>query len=157
MKMLGLVTLPSARNLSTDSNRPRQRRKKTSSGRDGGRSTGVGAGDEDLVVVDRGAESVSSTTSSTHPSLGRPYTPSLPDDSSDTDADSLWKDSTDSDLASHKGSIHRLDTPGSSVHLGPITSIPTYCASMPRYRTAIRLSDLPRKNDSVSRRHPTIG
>jgi len=52
-------------------------------------------------VIDREAESETSTTLSMHPSLGRPYTPSLQDDFSKAEADvdhnSLRKDSTDLD------------------------------------------------------------
>jgi len=115
----GLVTPPSPRSLSADSNRPRQRRKRTSSSRGRGRSTSI-------EVIDRGAESECSTTS-THPSLGRPYTPSLPDDSSD--ADSLRKDSTDSSPNSLQNSkdadsVHQLETPESSIHRAPVTSVP---------------------------------
>jgi hypothetical protein len=81
-----LVTPPSPRSLSADSNRPRQRRKRSSSSWARGRSTSRG-GVEEVEPMDRGAESESSTTSM-HLSLGqRPYTPSLPDDSSDPDAD----------------------------------------------------------------------
>lgn len=78
----GLVTLPSSQSLSADSNRSRRRRKRTSLGRGRGRSTSV-------EVIDRGADSESST-SSTHASLRRLYTSSLSDDSSD--ADSLQMD-----------------------------------------------------------------
>jgi hypothetical protein len=77
--------------------------------------------------------SESSTTSSMHPSLGRPYTPSLPDDSSDADANLLRKDSTDSDPSSLSskdtgggdgdGGVHQLETPESSVHRAPVTSL----------------------------------
>lgn len=113
----GLVTPPSPRSLSADSNRPRQRRKRSSSSRARGRSASRGE-------VDRGVESECSTTS-----LGRPYTPSLPDDSSDADvdADSLRKDSTDSNPNSLKdadGGVHQLETPESSVHRAPMTSLP---------------------------------
>jgi len=71
----GLVTPPSPHSLSADSNRPRWRRKRSSSSWGRGRSASRGAVDVDHV--DCGAET------STHPSsLGeRPYTPSLPDDS----------------------------------------------------------------------------
>jgi hypothetical protein len=114
----GLVTPPSPRSLSADSNRPRQRRKRASSSRGRGRSTSI-------EVIDRGAESESSTTS-THASLGRPYTPSLPDDSSDVD--SLRKDSTDSNPNSLQNSkdaasIHQLETPESSIHRVPVTLV----------------------------------
>ena len=74
-----------------------------------------------METIDCGAESESNTTS-THPSLDRPYTPSLPDESSDANADSdpLQKDSTDlnpNSLSSKKtSSIHQLNTPKSSVH-----------------------------------------
>jgi hypothetical protein len=72
-----------------------------------------------------GAESESSTTSN-HASLGRPYTPSLPNDSSDVD--SLRKDSTDSNPNSLQNSkdaasIHQLETPESSIHRVPVTSV----------------------------------
>jgi hypothetical protein len=63
----GLVTPPSPRSLSADSNRPRQRQKRSSSSRARGRSSSRGDG---LEIVERGAESESSLTSSTHPSLG---------------------------------------------------------------------------------------
>jgi uncharacterized phage infection (PIP) family protein YhgE len=96
----GLVTPPSPRSLSADSNRPRQRRKRASSSWGRGRSTSI-------EVIDRGAESESSTTS-THASLGRPYTPSLPDDSSDVD--SLRKDSTDSNPNSLQNSKDAAST-----------------------------------------------
>jgi hypothetical protein len=113
----GLVTPPSPRSLSTDSNRQRQRRKRTSSSRGRGRSTSI-------EVVERGAESESSTTS-THASLGRPYTPSLPDDSSDVD--SLQKDSTNSNpnslQDSDAGSVHQFETPELSIHRVPVTSV----------------------------------
>jgi hypothetical protein len=81
-----------------------------------------------VETIDCGAESESNTTS-THPSLDRPYTPSLPDESSDADADSdpLRKDSTDSNpnsLSSKETSgIHQLETPESSVHRAPMTSL----------------------------------
>jgi hypothetical protein len=72
-----------------------------------------------MEVIDRSAESESSTTS-THPSLGRFYTPSIPDVSSDADADPPRKDSTDSnqDSLSSKetNSIHQLETPEPSAH-----------------------------------------
>jgi hypothetical protein len=119
----GLVTPPSPRSLSADLNRPRQRRKKVSGSR--GRSASRGT---EVETIDRGAESKSNTTS-THPSLDQPYTPSLPDESSDADADSdpLRKDLTDSNpnsLSSKKtSSIHLLETPESSVHRAPMTSL----------------------------------
>jgi hypothetical protein len=111
----GLITPPSPRSLSADLNRPRQRRKRSSS-RAGARSSSRGG----EVVDDRGAEDKSSTTSlSTHPSLGPPYTPSLPDYSSEADADAdadgdfLQKNLTDSNPSSK-------DT--ESVHRAPATS-----------------------------------
>jgi hypothetical protein len=55
-----------------------------------------GGGDD----VDRGAESECSTTSTQQSSIGRPYTPSLLDDASDADVDSLRKNSMDSDVHS---------------------------------------------------------
>jgi hypothetical protein len=80
------------------------------------------------LAIDREAESESSTTSSTHPpSLGRPYTPSLSDDSSEVelDAEPLRKDSTNSDPSINSmdaGSTHQLETPESSVHRALVTS-----------------------------------
>jgi hypothetical protein len=80
----------------------------------------------DVELIDRGAEGENSVTS-THPSSlgGRPYTPSLPDDSSDPDADldSLRKDSDllclkDAADCSGSGSILQLETPESSVTPG---------------------------------------
>jgi hypothetical protein len=71
----------SPRCFSADLNRLRQRRKRIISSRGRGSSTSI-------EVIYRGTESESSTTS-THASLGRPYTPSLSDDS-------LRKDSMDS-------------------------------------------------------------
>jgi len=124
----GLVTPPSPRSLSADSNRPRQRKKRSNSRRARGRSTSRGGEGVETEVIDRGAESESSTTSSTHPpSLGRPYTPSLPDDSSEAepDAEHLRKNSTDSDPSINSmdaGSVHQLETPESSVHRAPVTS-----------------------------------
>jgi hypothetical protein len=117
----GPVTPPSPRSLSADLNRPMQRRKKAGSSRVQGRSASRGA---DPEVIDRGAESEHSTTS-THPSLGRPYTPSHPDDSTDADFDSLRKASTDSNPCSfsskdaHGG--HQLEPLESSVHWAPWT------------------------------------
>jgi len=92
------------RSLSADSNKPRPRRKRSSLSRARGGSRGE---------VDRGVESEYAT------SLGRPYTLSLPDDSSDADidADSLRKDPTDSNpnlLSGSKdtdGGVHQLETP----------------------------------------------
>jgi len=93
------------RSLSADSNKPRPRRKRSSLSRARGGSRGE---------VDRGIESEYSATS-----IGRPYTLSLPDDSSDADidADSLRKDPTDSNpnlLSGSKdtdGGVHQLETP----------------------------------------------
>jgi hypothetical protein len=81
-----------------------------------GRSTSI-------QVIDRDAESESSTTS-THASLGRPYTFSLPDDCSD--ADFLPKDSTDSNPNSLQNSkdadsVYQLETPESSIYRVPVT------------------------------------
>ncbi|KIM72918.1 hypothetical protein PILCRDRAFT_15718 [Piloderma croceum F 1598] len=53
------------------------------------------------LAIDCGAES-ESTTTSTHASLGRLYTPSLPDDSNDVD--SLRKDTADLNLSSLQNS-----------------------------------------------------
>jgi hypothetical protein len=68
-------------------------------------------------------------SSSTHPSLGPPFTPSLLDDSSEADADadaggdSLRKNSTDSNPSSKDTeSVHQLETPESSVHRALVTS-----------------------------------
>jgi hypothetical protein len=76
-----------------------------------------------------GAESESNTSvsSSTHPFLGRPYTPLLPDDSSksgantnadaDTYGDSIRKNSVDSNPSSKNAEgIHQLKTLGPDVH-----------------------------------------
>jgi hypothetical protein len=54
----------------------------------------------------------------THPSLGRPYAPSLPDNSSEAEADANgdWNPSS-----KHAGSVHQLETPKSSVHQAPVT------------------------------------
>jgi hypothetical protein len=88
--------------------------------------TAVSAAVGGEVVDDRGAESESSTPSSTHPSLGRPYTP---DDSSEADAgptadgDSLRKNSTDSNPSSKDTeSVHQLEMPESSVHRALVTA-----------------------------------
>jgi hypothetical protein len=70
--------------------------------------------------MDRGAESESSTTSM-RPSLGRPYTPSLPDDSgdaaADADANSLRRDygfgSEFTKFQRRKWGLHQLETPKS--------------------------------------------
>ena len=127
----GLVTPPSLRSLSADLNGPRQRKRRSSSsparGRSSSRERGGGEG------VDRGAESESSTTSSMHLSLEQPYISSLADDSSDADADSPRKDSTDSvpsslsskDVGGGDGDVgvHQLETPESSVHRAPVTSL----------------------------------
>jgi len=116
---------PSPRGLNADSNRPRQRRKRPSSSQARGKLASRGA---DVEVINRGAESKSST-SSTHPSLGRPYTPSLPDDSGDADIDAEYmrkasSDSNPNSLSSKEAeSIHQLETPESSVHCAPITSL----------------------------------
>ena len=66
-------------------------------------------------------------TSSIHPSLVRPYTPSLLDDSSevdaDSDGDSMRKNSMDSNPSSKDTeSVHQLETPELSVHRAPVTS-----------------------------------
>ena len=84
-----LVTPPKPRSLSKDSIRPRQR------GRKQARVKIDPHHEEPRWSIDRGAVMESSTTP-THPSLGQSYT-SLPDDSSDADADSdpLQSDSTD--------------------------------------------------------------
>ena len=59
----GLITPSSLPSLSADSNKPRQRRKRSSLSRARGQSVSQGE-----VEVDRGAESDCSTISSTHPS-----------------------------------------------------------------------------------------
>lgn len=95
-----LVAPPSPHSLIADSDRPRQRqRRRSSSSRARGRSPLRAADSREVEPIGRGAESECSTTS-THPSaLGQPYTLSLPDDSStsnaNADLDSLRKDSTD--------------------------------------------------------------
>jgi hypothetical protein len=121
-----LVTPPSPRSLSIDSNRSRQKRKRSNSR---GRSSSRGG-----EVIDESwtkSESITSS-SSTHPSLGRPYTPPLPDDSSradtnvDVDAygDSMRKHSADSNPSSKDAEgIHRLETLESSVHRTPVPSL----------------------------------
>jgi hypothetical protein len=68
-----------------------------------------------------------------HLSLEQPYIPSLADDSSDADADSPRKDSTDSvpsslsskDVGGGDGDVgvHQLEPPESSVHRAPVTSL----------------------------------
>jgi hypothetical protein len=86
-----------------------------------GRSTSRGV--VDVEPIERGAESESSMPP-THPSSfgGQPYTPSLPDDSCDTDADldPLRKDSDSLCLKDTAGSVHQLETPESSVHRVPM-------------------------------------
>ena len=83
-----------------------------------------------MEVIDRCVESESTTTL---------MHPSLPDDSSnadaDADADSHWKDLTDSDPSSLSskdtggagdrggGEVPQLETPESSVHRAPVTSL----------------------------------
>jgi hypothetical protein len=117
----GLVVPLSPCNLSADSNRPRQRRKRSSSSRVRGRSTSRGG--VDVEPIDRGTESESSTPSTDHSSFGgQPYTPSLPDDSSDRDADldPLRKDSDWLCLKDAVGTVHQLETPESSVHRVPM-------------------------------------
>jgi hypothetical protein len=83
-------------------------------------------------LTDRGAESESSTTSM-HPSLGRPYTPSLPDDSSDADADadadanSLCKDyafrSEFTEFQRRRSGLYQLETTKSNIHRTPVTPV----------------------------------
>ena len=84
--------------------------------------------------MNHGAESESDTSASTHPSLGRPYMPSLPDDSSESGAnanadadaygDSMRKNSADSNPSSKNAEgIHRLETLGSGVHRTAVTSL----------------------------------
>ena len=113
-----LITPPSPRSLSSDSNRPRQRRKRISSSRGRGRSASV-------EVIDRGAESESTPTSA-HASLGQPYTPSLPDASSDFEILSgrtahfqIRIRYTDRRMPE----VHQLETPESSVYRPPVTSV----------------------------------
>jgi hypothetical protein len=60
----------------------------------------------------------SSTTS-----LGQPYT-SLPDDSSETDVDTDSNLNLLSSLNDVDSDVHQLETPESSVHRVPMTSIP---------------------------------
>jgi len=108
----GLVTPPNPRSLSADSNRSQQMRRRTSSGRGRGRSSSRGGGDGgEVEPIDRGAESESSTTS-THPPLGRPYTSSLPDDSTARANPEDSADSNPNSLSSKDtGSVHQLETP----------------------------------------------
>ena len=119
----GLVTPPSPRSLSADSNRPRRQRKKGSRGRSGSRSHSRPRSEpepEVEVEAEAGAESDAS-------SIRRPYSPSLPGDSSNSEADAdsvrLRKDSTDS--KDSEQSPQYLATPESSVHRAPITSTPS--------------------------------
>jgi hypothetical protein len=114
----GLVTPPSPRSLSADSNRPRQRRKRASSSRGRSRSNSREA--------NGCAESESSISSMRASMPSRTYSPSIPDDSSDSD--SLRKDSTDSNPSSKEASIRYLETPESSVLQAPVTS-PIRCSS----------------------------
>jgi hypothetical protein len=98
--------------------------KTSSSNRARGRSRSRGG----EVIDNHGALSESSTTLSTHPSLGRPFAPSLPDNSSQAEADAnedtLHKDPTDwNPRSKHAGSVHQLETPKSSVHQAPVTSL----------------------------------
>jgi hypothetical protein len=68
----GLVTPPSPRSLSANSNRPWQQRRTGLRGRSSSRDEVRGGTDRaraGLEVLDQGAESESSTTSSTHPSI----------------------------------------------------------------------------------------
>jgi hypothetical protein len=103
----GLVTC----SLRADSNGPRQRGKRSSLSHARYKSASRGE-------MDHGVESECSTTS-------------LPDDSSeaDVDADSLRRDSTDSNPNSLSGSkdadggVHQLETPESSDHQAPMTSL----------------------------------
>jgi len=116
---------PSPQSLSADSNRPWQRRKRCSSSKSRGRLSSRRDG---LENVDCGAESESSMTSSTHLSLGQPYIPSLPDDSSeaeaDADGDTVQKDSTDSHPSSQDAGVcNSSRPPESSVHQAPVTSL----------------------------------
>lgn len=103
----GLVTPPSPRSLSADSDRPRHRRKRTSSNTRGRPRSGS------REVQTIGAED--------HDEVHRPYTPSLPDDSSDSEP--IRQCSTDSepgkdDMVAAK----QLETPEASVHRAPVSS-----------------------------------
>jgi hypothetical protein len=114
----GLVTPPSPRSLSADSNRPRQRRKRSHSGRGRGRSQSR--------EVNGCAEGEHNITSDHLSMPSRSYSPSIPDDSSDSD--SLRKNSTNSNPSSQDAETHYLETPESSVLRAPVAS-PTYCSS----------------------------
>lgn len=118
----GLVTPPSPRSLSADSNRPRRQRKKGSRGRSGSRSHSR-SNSELEPEQEAGADSDAS-------SIRRSCSPSLPGDSSSSEADAdsvrLRKDSTDSKDSEQP---LQLATPDSSVHRAPITSSPSSFAS----------------------------
>jgi hypothetical protein len=104
-----LVTPPSPHSLSADLNRPRQGRKSSSSNHARGRLVSRGE-------VDRGVGSECSIGDSSD---------------ADVDADSLRKDSTDSNPNSLSGSmdadggVRQLDTPEASVHRAPYSESST--------------------------------
>jgi len=103
------VTPPSPRSLSADSDRPRHRRKRTSSNTRGRPRSGS------REVQTIGAEE----------EANRPYTPSLPDDSSDSEP--VRQGSTDSEHGKDDTTAAKqLETPESSVHRAPVTSKPTW-------------------------------
>ena len=110
----GLFMPPSPHGLSADSNRPRQRGERTNSRQARGRSTSRGGEEVEPMTTEVKIGAVRLL----HPPLGLPYTPSLPDDSSDPDADpdSLRKDSTDSNtnllcLKDVAGSMDKFPSP----------------------------------------------
>jgi hypothetical protein len=109
---------PSPQSPSADSNRPRQRRKRSHSGRGRGRSQSH--------EVNCCAEGGHSITSDHAPIPSRSYSPSIPDDSSDSN--SLQKNSTDSNPSLHDTETHYLETPESSVLRAPVAPS-TYCSS----------------------------
>ena len=87
---------------------------------------GAGGEGRQDSATDRGVEGESSGATSTHPSLRRPDTPSLPDDA---DVDSL-----------HKDSRPQLETPESNVH--PLYRAPE--ALLPTVELPLRSVHIPR-------------
>ncbi|KAF7969580.1 hypothetical protein HWV62_26887 [Athelia sp. TMB] len=109
----GLVAPPSPRSLSADSDRPRHRRKRTNSNMRG-RSH---SHDAEPIAVEE------------HDEPTRPYTPSLPDDSSDCEP--IRQGSIDSEHGKDDAAaLKQLETPESSVHRAPITSKAAWIAGV---------------------------
>ncbi|KAF7965749.1 hypothetical protein HWV62_42008 [Athelia sp. TMB] len=109
----GLVTPPSPRSHSADSDRPRHRRKRTNSSMRG-RSH---SHDVEPVAVEE------------HDEPTRPYTPSLPDDSSDCEP--IRQGSIDSEQGKDDvAALKQLETPESSVRQAPITSKAAWIAGV---------------------------